>query len=195
MAPVIGKSGLTDYEHRGINVANGRLTDGEIRELIVAEVTKHTQPLKDWMYAFWSNGDKSRPPGFFQSRIAADDLRFAHLQDETNKQTEILDKVDEFIKLSNARQFESEERQKRKEKRIAFWLPIAKWVLGGIGTALLAFIIWAAHAVVPVVKVLWEDYLKAHPVAQQRIKNLSYSTEPVVSYSQKPSQDASAPLY
>jgi hypothetical protein len=50
---------------------------------------------------------------------------------------------------------------------------------------------WAISRVEPVLKILWEDYVRAHPVVQQRLKNMSQNdTDPVYAGKHKPLEDS-----
>ncbi len=136
----------------------------------MAEVSKQLKPIHDWMLGFWSNGS-GRPPGYFQMRVKADDERYERLAKEAATQSKALNVMADFIKTSQTRQREAEERQREREERIRFWMPIAKWVLGGIASLLLGLAIWAYHAVAPVVGVLWHDYLQTHPMVVQQLRH------------------------
>lgn len=158
----------------------------EIRRIVMAEVAQQMQPVNelltkmhDWQLSWWSNGS-GRPPGFFQLRMAEDDKR--------NKI------VEDFVKTAQTRQIESENDQKRKERRWKFWWPIVKWVGSGIGAALLLFVTWAApfvyqfaHDVTGIVQE-WHEVHKT----QLRPKSMFNAPDPVVSSTHQP-QDANLP--
>lgn len=139
---------------------------------VLKEVSKQVQPLHDWQLAFWSNGS-GRPPGYFQMRVDADDKRYKRLEEETVAQSEVLKRLDtNMLDIASEKKAEVE-RKARRAARIAFWLPIVKWVAGGVLTAALALGGWAFSKVEPVIKILWEDYLEYHPAVKQKVKSLS----------------------
>ena len=169
-------------------MAGNEFNERRIREIAMNEVSAQIKPLHDWMLSFWSNGS-GRPPGFFQMRVKADDERYERLAAEQRKTVESLETVTDFVRTFNTRQKEQEDRQKEKEKRLAFWWPIAKWVLGGIVAAGLGLGSWAITRIEPVLKILWEDYIKAHPVVMEKMKNLSYhEVEQLYSEDNKPTE-------
>lgn len=145
----------------------------------MAEVAKQVKPLHDWMLAFWSNGS-DRPPGFFQMRIKADDDRYNRLAEAQAERNEVqkgqagaLKDLQEFVVYYKAKQKAEEDRKDAFHKRVRFWLPIVKWVGGGIFALLVIIGGWAVHRTAAVAKFLWEDYLHTHPVVTQQIQNLS----------------------
>lgn len=95
------------------------------------------------------------------------------LQTETAKQSVALATVSDFVKTANIRQLESEFRKKASEKRWRSWKPILVWAGSILGPALLGFIIWLGHIMVPIVHVLIDDYLRTHPLVMERLKNTS----------------------
>lgn len=157
------------------------------------EVSKQIQPLHEWMLGFWSNGS-GRPPGFFQMRIKADDDRFERLRKETETQSEVLKRLDANMQEIAAQKKAEDERKERMAKRIAFWLPILRLVGSGILAVLLALVGWLGPKAVRIVDVLWEDYMKAHPITEQKIKNISRGdSDPVYSREHNPIESAVEP--
>ena len=146
------------------------------------EVSRQIQPIHDWQLAFWSNGS-GRPPGFFQTRIKADDERYGRLEKELARQGEIADVMDDFVKTSNTRQKENEEHKRKREFRQKLWIPIA-------ATIILGLVGWMYHLCAPVAKILWDDYLKSHPIASEQLKHSSYSQDSVYAKSKDSPQDA-----
>lgn|ERR1700733_624315 len=138
----------------------------------MAEVSKQVQPLHDWQLAFWSNGS-GRPPGFFQTRIKSDDERFGRLQAETKEQSEVLKRLDtNLTEITLEKKIEAAAKERR-AKRFAFWFPIVKWVVVGLTGAMITVGSWAFTKIEPVVKILWDDYLTAHPDVNRKVKSLS----------------------
>lgn len=140
-----------------------QFTEEKIRELVVQEVSRHISPLREWMYAFYSNGDKTRPPGFFQMRIKADDERYEHLMDVQSDQTNALKEVASYVEDQKLRQKIDQERKAKWEKRIKFWLPIVKIVVPAMLGGALTLGTWGLAKAIPVMRSLWGDYLRSHP--------------------------------
>lgn len=148
------------------------IDEKRVKELVMAEVSKQIQPLHDWMLAFWSNGS-GRPPGFFQMRIKADDERYGRLERETEKQSEVLERLDENLKtIASDKKAETDRKAKRAEF-IATWLPLARWVGAGIGGILIFLAGFAYQQISPVLKNLWDDYRHAHPIVQEKPRSTS----------------------
>jgi len=150
--------------------------DVQLEKLIMAEVSRQLEPthtllqqLKEWQLAFWSNGS-GRPPGFIQNRIISEDQRYREIADEVKTLTDHKSTVDSFIvELRLAREFR-EKREKEAKDRRNFWivkvaLPVTLGILSLLGLAI--------KQTAPVIQILWEDYLKAHPEVTERIKNIS----------------------
>jgi len=129
------------------------LTEKRVREIVMMEVMRQIQPIHDWMLAFWSNGS-NRPPGYFQTRVQADDERYNRLI--------------ESIKSSQR-----------------FWrgmllkvaVPLLLGLLSGLG--------WGIKTVAPTVRILFEEYVRAHPAVEHRIKNEGQVAYPVLSSAQE----------
>jgi hypothetical protein len=169
-------------------------TDDEMRRVIVDEVNKQLGPthallrslgdsvskVESWQLSFWSNGS-GRPPGFFQTRMKQDDERFATLKQENEAQSALLEDVKTYMTESRTVRIEREKGEKeRDERRKTYWA--LAWKIGApIATSLLGLLTWAAAKALPVVKILWEDYLRAHPAVSERLKD-SAQRAPVLSY-------------
>jgi hypothetical protein len=169
----------------------------EIKRLIMAEVSRQMGPvqevlkkLHEWQLAFWSNGS-GRPPGFFQTRIKEDDRRYSEMLDEVSKLTDHKAAVDAFIiELRLAREFREKREDEDKQRRKMYWGLV--WKIGGpIGTGLLALLSWGAAKATPVIKILIDDYLQAHPHAMEQIKNsASGDGDPSFAHSNDPTLTA-----
>jgi hypothetical protein len=167
-------------------VRTNKVDEERIREIAMDEVSKQLKPIHEWQLSFWSNGS-GRPPGFFQMRVKADDERYDRMALEQKKTVDSLGEVTDFVK--NYRQ-----RREERERRWKFWAPIMKRVLIGAATVLITLAGWAFSRIEPIVKILWEDYLRAHPMVIQKMKTISVNTsEPVYAGRQKPPQDADLP--
>jgi hypothetical protein len=160
-------------------VASPRGGDRELRSIVEQEVTKQMKPfadqmkkVHDWQLGFWSNGS-GRPPGFFQMRMKEDDERNQQVKEDLAKATAVAARLDDFV---NEQRILREHRQ----ARWRFWWPIIKWVGGGLGTTVLGLAVWACAHIAPVVRILWEDYLKYHPGVTQQLKNVSADDNPAV---------------
>jgi hypothetical protein len=156
---------------------------------LLEELKKQGKENHEWMLGFWANGSL-RPEGFFQSRIKADDLRYKRLEDETKDQSTTLETLKAFMIEQKLTRVGRELAEKEKEERHARYFTFAKWLLGVIGPVLLAAAGWLAHEASPVIKVLWEEYLKAHPVVTERLRD-HVSYEPSLTSTQP--QDAKNP--
>lgn len=163
----------------------------------MAEVTRQLIPfetslkaLHEWQLSFWSNGT-GRPPGFFQSRIKADDERYKQLEDETKEQSGILAKVHDFMVSQVARAEAREKAEKERADRHKLYMSLL-WKVGApIAGAILSLVGWGVSKAAPVVKILIDDYLKAHPyVTEELQKRSSASADPVVSYKENYEQSA-----
>lgn len=125
------------------------------------EVAKQLKPLHEWQLAFWSNGT-DRPPGFFQTRIEADDKRYNAL-------------------------IESMEKSRKFWRDMLFKVVVP--VLGGI----LGLIGWGIKEAAPTFKILFEEYVHAHPAVEDRMKNHT-ANEPSGVLSERP-QDSNTNDY
>lgn len=166
----------------------------------MAEVARQLVPfetalkaLHEWQLSFWSNGT-GRPPGFFQSRIKADDERYKKLEDETKEQSGILAKVHDFMVSQVARAEAREKAEKDRADRHKLYMSLL-WKIGApIAGAILSLVGWGVSKAVPVIRILIDDYLRAHPAVTTELqKRSSASADPVVSYERQGSESAHIP--
>ena len=137
--------------------------------------------LHEWQLSFWSNGS-GRPEGFFQGRIKSDDLRYRRLEEETKEQSNTLEELKDFMLEQRITREERVLAEKEKaERHVRYWT-FGKWALGIIGPALIAVLTWIAHEASPVLRILWEDYLRAHPVVTERLRNHAESEPAAVEH-------------
>ena len=169
----------------------------EAKRFIVAEIKRQMEPthslLEDlknqgketheWQLSFWSNGS-GRVPGFFQRRMVDDDKWRAQM--DTHKET-----VTQLVEdLQKAREFRELREQETKDRHKRYWSLFWK-ISGPVATALLGLLTWGAAKAAPVVKILIDDYLKAHPQVTEQLKNRAAdSSDP--SYADR--QDSAMPL-
>lgn len=168
------------------------MSEGRIREIVVEEVSKQIRPIHDWMLGFWANGS-GRPPGYFQMRVKSDDERYARLESETRNQSDTLDILKDFMQEQRLSREAREKAERDRRIRHARYWSVAKWALGIVGPALLGLCTLAYQHLAPVLQILWEDYLKAHPAVTTRLKDLSSeNSEPAYAGRQR-SQDSGLP--
>ena len=161
------------------------LDEAAVRNIARDEIRTHLDPIKDTLtkldvrtLRLWN--DNGGPDGFFQMRMVEDDRRHAIVVKKQEAQAITLKKVDDFVDTYNLLQKQLLEQRERRDKQLAFWLPIIKWVGGGIGVAILAASTWLVHAA----QVVWQDYLNSHPDVGLRTALSSTQS----------SDDAAAPL-
>lgn len=130
------------------------------------EVSAQLKPIKDmlenvhdWQLSYWSNGS-GRPLGFYQMRMKEDDRRNEQIKNDLKTQTDITSDIADYVR-------KEKEEKERWAKRWEFWLPIIKWAVPVLGTALLGTAAWIGAHALPVIGFLWQDYVKHHPEAEQ----------------------------
>ena len=165
---------------------NGRPDEERLRTLVAAEVTAQMKPVAEmlkavheWQLSFWSNGS-GRPPGFFQSRMLADDVRNAQTKEELKAATSLAEaaaanaaKVAVYI---NKKQILEEHRAEQWKRVWAF----VKWVGPSVGAAFLGLCVWLGPRIVKVGDILVQDYLKYHPAVSEQLKTVSSDPVPAV---------------
>lgn len=142
----------------------------------MAEVAKQLEPMhtlltsvKDWQLSFWSNGS-GRPPGFFQTRMKEDDAWRSDISTKVENLNNHKDVVDKFItELRLAREFRELREKEAKERRRFYLLKVALPIV----LAILSVIGIAVKQTVPVVKIIWENYLHSHPVVGEELQKMS----------------------
>jgi hypothetical protein len=162
-----------------------------IKEMIMEEVSKQLQariePIKAmleslnrWKLSLWSNGSGG-PPGYLEMARDEDDKRYEDLQSQQRSMVADVKTTTEYIILLKERE---DRKEKRSEAVRQFWSRIG-WKIGaGVGTLLLGAGIWLYHEITPIAKILWEDYLNAHPIAMRKIDKLSTNFDPAAPYPQ-----------
>ena len=143
-----------------------KMVSDDIRRIIVEEVNNHLSPIATKvdrldvrMRSLYSNGSGG-PPGYLEMARAQDDERYQRL----------FNIVEEM-----------------KEQRRKLWAAVLHvgWKIAiAVFGAFVGLMSWAYHASAPVIKVLWEDYLHAHPMAMEKLKNTSEMSDPAVSSNQ-----------
>ena len=165
------------------------------------EVIRHINPLKvalekmssvldratSTLRTLYSNGSGG-PPGYLEVAREEDDERYNRLEKASLSQAEDIKVIKETLLLTKDR----EARRAEMTKKV--------WKIGWkIGAALLAglasLIGWGWHQTAPVIKILIDDYMKAHPMVMERMKNLSHEVDPVVSSDQAPQDAGNSPAY
>ena len=150
---------------------------GEQKRFIVEEIKRQNEPMHDilrklheWQLSFWSNGS-GRVPGFFQNRMKTDDDRYHALKEETSSQSILLEDVKTFMTEIRTIREERTKAEAERQKRHARYWTVAK-VVGGL---LVSALLWGAKETYPVVKILVDDYLRAHPYVTEQLKNRAMS--------------------
>ena len=150
---------------------------------LIEELGDAVRSVEKWQLGFWSNGS-GQIPGFFQNRMKLDDHRYESLKGETDKQTEVLERMNTFMIGQTAarkvreslerrqREAEAEVEAKRAERR-KFWLGILLKVGTPILGGILTLLGWGLHKAAPVIQILIDDYMRAHPYVSEQLKNRS----------------------
>lgn len=141
------------------------------------EVAKQLSPLSRkiesidrWKLSLWSNGSGG-PPGYLEQARKEDDERYERLFSNIEDLGKHKSTVERFLILF-------EEREQQRKERIDRWKGIF-WKIGApIGAALLSVAGWLAHQSAPVIKILWDDYIRNHPQIMQQMKQVSQAPHP-----------------
>lgn len=141
------------------------------------EVASHIKPFKDsiekmdrWRVSLWSNGSGG-PPGYLEVARAEDEKRYARLSAEQREATSKLETVETFITLLKDRQ----------QRHSRYWQIVRSWgwkVFTAAAAALLSLTGWAYHEISPVLRILWQDYLRAHPLTSEDLQKMSGNFDP-----------------
>ena len=168
----------------------------ELKAAIMIEVHSQLNPLKVTvdrlnlkMHSLYRNGEGGE--GYLERARAEDEEWKKELRMVVEKHGEQLAETSGFVKTHLARDKEDEARQRRREERFKFWAP----KIWGAIIAVLGFIastgITACYKLEPVIKIMWQDYLKDHPDAAQTLKKTSsLAPEKLYSEQKEPQQDA-----
>jgi hypothetical protein len=165
-----------------LNVAEemmaSRLSD-ETKGAIVQEVHSQLKPIADRVdkialnqRSLYRNGSGG-PPGYLEIARAEDKEWKDELLKVVDKHTDQLAVMSDFVNTHNQRDREQQERQLKREQLIRRWSP-RLWKIGAfLMMSGMSGCVAACHRIEPVIKVLWMDYLKAHPLAEQDLKKIS----------------------
>jgi len=145
-----------------------RIDETTVRRWIVEEVSKQLTPtnrllesIDKWKLSLWSNGSGG-PPGYLETARKEDDERYARLFKNVEELGGHKESVNEFLTIYKERELQKANNQKMLLK------------IGGVlGTALVSFVLWLAHVCAPAVKILWDDYVHAHPSVEQQLRKQS----------------------
>ena len=155
------------------------------------EVQRHLEPLTatvnrldKTVRSIYSNGSGG-PPGFLENARAEDER---HREENKQKIEKILvsieklednkETVNNFILLAKDR----DDRWERLKKRI---VTVGWKVCVAVFDALVTIGGVIYHQAAPVLKILWEDYEKAHPNVGLQMKKMYSSSNPVVALGEK----------
>ena len=134
--------------------------------------------------SLYSNGSGG-PPGYLETAREQDDERFAALFDMASESKTFAETVKNFINEEN-------KRRAHRQTRVTQAIKVARWALPGVFAAMLTVAGFAYHAITPVAKVLWEDYLRAHPEVTEQLKKITQVDDPAAT---KAPQDAGLPFH
>lgn len=160
----------------------------EIRSEVESKMLPLTQKVDKIdrrLLGLWSNGSGG-PPGYLETA-----------RDEDKRRQ---DQLDEALKEIRSTQLQTArsvdlitDRDQQKAIRRKKYIGLL-WKIGGpIGAALLSLLAWGWHEVAPVFKVLWEDYLKAHPAVSIRLQQMSQDDRTSVYAQEELSADPNNP--
>ncbi len=143
----------------------------------MAEVARQVEPMRgllqqlhEWQLCFYSNGDKNIPKGFFQRCRLDDDRRHEEIVGEIKVLNDHKETVDKFItELRLAREFREKREEEAKERRRFYLLKVVVPIV----LALVSLTGLAIKQAVPVVHIIWENYVRSHPTVSQELKNIS----------------------
>ena len=172
----------------------------EVKAAIMLEVHSQLGPLKTEvsslntrMRSLYSNGSGG-PPGFLEMARKEDDQRYGRLFDLVEAHGLQLNKVAGWVGIHTTRDAENEDRQKKKEERFKFWVPWAWKIAAAFVGGVISLGVWGCHTVLPIANVLWQEYLKEHPIAAIELKKVSVNqANPGLSYSQPASEVSTVP--
>lgn len=119
------------------------------------------------LLSLWSNGSGG-PPGFLENAHKENTERFKSLDRRMDTFDVHKDTVDTLIAVYT-------DRRQHIEVRNALLLKFAKWAVPITLGAMLSITTWGIHKAVPIVQILWEDYLREHPSVEHQMKNVSQS--------------------
>jgi len=153
--------------------------ENEIRRIVVDEVHNQVGPLKSTVdrldrtvRSLYSNGSGG-PPGFLEVAREEDKKRQGELDGKLDDLLEYKNKMEVFIAVSKERD------EVREKRRKMLWGLL--WKIGGpIGVAIISILGWIYHASLPVIQILWQDYLHAHPAVMHELKNLSQDNHELI---------------
>jgi hypothetical protein len=148
-----------------------RIAAEEVRTEL-APVLAALAKLNSWKLSLWANGSGG-PPGYLEKARQEDDERYGRLLAMAQESSAARTCMNNFMSLH-------EDREKRWDETKSKLFKIGWKAAVGLFAVFMAVMGWAYHATAPVLKILWEDYLRAHPIAEQKLKTLSYNPECVV---------------
>lgn len=174
------------------------LSDEEVRRMVTVEVARQLSPLRKaqdliksrvesidrWKLSLWSDGTGG-PPGFLETARAEDDKRYERLFGTMDSVKEKQTAIDIFIGILK-------ERDERREKNKKLAISLLKWVGTPVGALLATLMALVGHQAVKVGKILWEDYLQAHPKVVLQMQSTS-QTDPAAPVKVPQKQDATIP--
>ena len=133
--------------------------------------------------SLYSNGSGG-PPGYLETARKEDDERYERLFNIINGLVDHKKTVNDFILLAKDR-----EERWVKLRRVA--VKVGWKIAATCALTIGSLSAWAYHAAAPVIKVLWNDYLRYHPQLGSELKNSSRVNYTDLSVSYAPSVETS----
>lgn len=153
-------------------MSDGHLNERQVRSIVVEEITKHVLPLQTGLASvtatlrsLYSNGSEG-PPGYLEMLRKEDDERYGRLTEASREQAKDIKEIKEVILLQKDRE---ERKSIFTKKALKIGWKVVAVILAGLGS----LIGWGVHQTVPIVKILIDDYIKAHPMVMERMKHVS----------------------
>jgi hypothetical protein len=151
----------------------------EVKAAIMLEVHSQLGPLKTEVQnvsrtvrSLYSNGSGG-PPGYLETARAEDQQWKTELKEVVAQHGDQLTEIADYVKTHNQQDVEHQNRQREKEERFKFWVPWAWKIAAGFVASVVALSTWGCHTILPIANVLWQEYLKEHPITATELKKVS----------------------
>ena len=131
-----------------------------IKGAIVLEVHSQLNPLKTTVdrldrtvRSLYSNGSGG-PPGYLETARAEDQEWKTELKEVVKQHGEQLTAIADFVATHNQQDIEHQERQKKHEQRLEFWVPWAWKIAAAFVGGVISLGVWGCHTVLPIANLL-----------------------------------------